>query len=83
MSKCGFNKVAKQLYEITLRHRCSPVDLQHIFRTPFTKNTSERLLLRLFFMESMVIYGQCFFPSRKYETKGVHSFMNFVQYSKA
>ena len=30
---------------ITLRHGCSPVNLPHIFRTPFTKNTSERLLL--------------------------------------
>ena len=31
--------------EITLRHGCSPVNLLYIFRTPFTKNTSERLLL--------------------------------------
>ena len=31
--------------EITLRHGCSPVNLQHIFRTAFPKNTSERLLL--------------------------------------
>ena len=31
--------------EITLWHRCSPVNLLHIFRTPFTKNTSGRLLL--------------------------------------
>ena len=38
MSKCDFNKVAK--------HGCSTVNLQHIFRTPFTKNTSERLLLK-------------------------------------
>ena len=26
--------------EITLRQRCSPVNLLHIFRTPFPKNTS-------------------------------------------
>ena len=25
--------------EITLRHGCSPVNLLHIFRTPFLKNT--------------------------------------------
>ena len=25
--------------EITLRHGCSPVNLQHIFRTPFPRNT--------------------------------------------
>ena len=31
--------------EITLWHVCSPVILLHIFITPFTKNTSERLLL--------------------------------------
>ena len=33
--------------EITLWHRCSPVNLLHIFRTPITKNTSESLLLEL------------------------------------
>ena len=33
--------------ENTLRHWCSPVDLQHIFRTPFLKNTSGRLLLQI------------------------------------
>ena len=31
--------------EITLRHGCSPVNFRHIFRTPFTKTTSGRLLL--------------------------------------
>ena len=31
--------------EIKLRHECSPVNLLHIFRTPFLKNTSGRLLL--------------------------------------
>ena len=31
--------------EIALQHGCSPVDLLHIFRTPFLKNTSGRLLL--------------------------------------
>ena len=38
MPKCDFNKVALQL-EITLRHECSPVNLLHISRTPFLKNT--------------------------------------------
>ena len=32
---------------LTLWHECSPVNLLHIFRTPFTKNTSGRLLLVL------------------------------------
>ena len=31
--------------EIALRHGCSPVNLRHIFRTPFSKNTSRWLLL--------------------------------------
>ena len=28
--------------EIALRHGCSPVNLLHIFRTPFPQNTSEK-----------------------------------------
>ena len=32
--------------EITFRHRCSPVNLLCIFRTPFPKSKSERLLLK-------------------------------------
>ena len=35
------------LFEITLRHGCSPVYLLHIFRMPFLKNTSGQLLLDL------------------------------------
>ena len=31
--------------EIMLRHGCSPVNLLHIFRTPFSNNTSGWLLL--------------------------------------
>ena len=31
--------------EIALRHGCSPINLLHIFRTPFLKSTSGRLLL--------------------------------------
>ena len=50
MSKCDFNKVAKQhmqsnFIETALRYGCSPVNLWHIFRTPFPNNTSGQLLL--------------------------------------
>ena len=38
-------KLQSNLIEITLRHGCSPVNLLHIFKTPFTKNTSGWLLL--------------------------------------
>ena len=34
--------------EITLRHGCSSVNLLHIFRTPFLKNTSGLLLLKIY-----------------------------------
>ena len=35
--------------EIKLRHGCSPVNLLHIFRTPFSKNTSGWLFLKFVF----------------------------------
>ena len=35
MPKCDFNKIA-----FAFRHGCSPVNLQHIFRTTFLRNTS-------------------------------------------
>ena len=38
-------KLQSNFIEITLQHGCSPVNSLHIFRTPFTKNTSGRLLL--------------------------------------
>ena len=42
MLKCDFNKVAKKCF-----HGFSPVNLLHIFKTPFTKSTSGWLLLNL------------------------------------
>ena len=39
--------------EITLQHGCSPVTLLHIFRTPFHKKTSERLLLLVYFFPTI------------------------------
>ena len=38
-------KVKSNFTEIALRHGCSPVNLLHIFRTPFLRNTSVWLLL--------------------------------------
>ena len=40
-------KLQSNFIEITHRHGCSPVNLRHIFTTPFPKNTSGRLLLNL------------------------------------
>ena len=39
-------KLLCDFIEITLWHGCSPVNLLHIFRTPFRRNTSEWLLLK-------------------------------------
>ena len=45
MLKCDLNKVVKQsnFIEIGFWHGCSAVNLLHIFRTPFSRNTSEWL----------------------------------------
>ena len=40
MPKCDFNKLQSNW------HWCSPVNLLHIFRTSFAKNTSGSLLLK-------------------------------------
>ena len=40
-------KLQSNFIKITLRHGCSPVNLLHIFRTLFPKNTSGRLLLHV------------------------------------
>ena len=42
--------VEVRFIEIALRHGCSSVNLLDIFRTPFPKNTSGRLLLFLFYV---------------------------------
>ena len=40
-------KLLCNFIEIALRHGCSPVNLLHIFRTPFPRNTSGWLLLKI------------------------------------
>ena len=45
LQKNSHDKVWFQNIEITLQHGCSPVNLLHIFRTHFPKNTSQGLLL--------------------------------------
>ena len=47
MPKYDFTKVAKLLFEITLQHGCSPVDLLHTFRALFPRNTSVAMLLSI------------------------------------
>ena len=40
-------KLLSSFIEIAFRHGCSPIYLQHIFRTLFPKNTSEGLLRKV------------------------------------
>ena len=60
--RCSKNmqQMQSNFIEITLRHGCSPVNLLHIFRTPFIKVTSGWLLL--VFIESLwkVVLERCF-----------------------
>ena len=56
MPKCEFNKVACNFAEITLHHGCFLVHLLHIFKIPFPKNTSGRLLLGDF---NFLVYTCC------------------------
>ena len=60
MLKFHFNKVAKQLYWNRTSAWLSPVNLLHIFRTPFPENTSERLLLKLLKICNLVMCIQKF-----------------------
>ena len=46
-------KLQSNIIQITLRHGCSPVNLVHIFRTPFLRNTQGWLLL---YLVSVVCY---------------------------
>ena len=54
MTKCNFNQFSSNFIEITLWHGCSPVNLLHIFRTSFLKNTSGWLLVDIVLSEKIV-----------------------------
>ena len=57
--KCDFNKVAfSNFIETALRHGCYPVNLLHIFRTPFPENTSVWLLLYQLFSPK-ALHNRC------------------------
>ena len=66
-------KMQSNFIEITLQHGCSPETLLHIFRTPFSKNTSGRLLLKIVYQcinsISIVFKAyQCRLPSLVYKS---------------
>ena len=65
-------KLLCNFIEIALRHGCSPVNLLHIFRTPFSRNTTGCLLLNLILIrENLLFYYLSASSSSKY-----HSLMN-------
>ena len=41
-------KLQSNFIKMALRHGCSHINLLHIFRTPFFRNTSRRLLLKIY-----------------------------------
>ena len=66
MPKCDFNRVTFQLcnfIETALRHGCSPTNLLHIFRTPFPRNTSRWLLLKVGVTQKLIHIDSI--PSRR------------------
>ena len=55
-------KLQSNLIKTTLQHECSPVNLLHIFRTPFPQNTSGWLLLyvvAILRMFALILLGCC------------------------
>ena len=59
MPKCG------NFIYITRRHGCSPVNLLHIFRTPFPKNISGWLLLVLLIHSGSIFISKFVYPKFK------------------
>ena len=51
-------KLLCNFFEITLRHGCSPINLVHIFRTPFSKKTFGWLLLLVSVITSDISFGR-------------------------
>ena len=47
------------MLEITLVHGCSPVDLLHIFRTCFSKKTSDGLLYNQSWADVLTLHLFC------------------------
>ena len=74
MPKCDFNKVALlcNFIEITLRHGCSPLNFLHIFRAPFTKNTSGWLLLN----DTTPVFNSDTLTAKSFSVSTGHTFLH-------
>ena len=56
-------KLLCNVIEITLQHGCSPVNLLHIFRAPFPRNTSGGLLVEKWLKWDLQIYTNLKHPT--------------------
>ena len=73
MPKCKFSKITKlqsNFIEIRLRHGCSPINLLHIFRRTFPKNTSRWLLLMLSTLSAINRLPRCSFLAGLHPQRG-------------
>ena len=72
-------KMLCNFIEMTLWHGCSPVNFLRIFRTPFTKNISGRLLLRLHnrCLRIIILLYKRFAGSRQIKTENRKNFFGF------
>ena len=83
-------KLLCNFIEITLCHGCSLVDLQHIFRAPFHKNTYEQLLLYFSIVHFIIYYFEsCFSNAAVLYTFGIRylivlwfQFRGYFDYTK-
>ena len=82
--KCDFNKIAAKLLKSHFSMGVSPINLLRIFRTPFPKNTSGRLLqnntstgekaLFLFRQSEIVVYFGVYESSLHFWRRKVHTY---------
>ena len=80
LSKRCSENMQSNFIEITVRHGCSPVNLLHIFRTPFSKNTSRWLLLNIYKRNKKTFYEESLHISIFFY---VYIFISSISYKEA
>ena len=72
-------KLLSNFIEITLRHGCSFVNLLHIFRAPFPKNTSRWLLIELTHFQIFSLHSKSSCPEVFCEKAVLKNFAKFTE----
>ena len=72
-------KLLSNFIEITLRHGCSFVNLLHIFRAPFPKNTSRWLLIELTYFQIFSLHSKSSCPEVFCEKVVLKNFAKFTE----